>query len=147
MTREMQKELEEKYFRECGDRAVAEEMARMDYDADQASSDYYPHYDEGSRRILVLAKRWSRATTQTKTRRIMNEDKILEMFFEKARWQYAIEKGLFKDMNKAVMYQLTTPEARLAMYQRIKSGNYKIMPPHTAKDSERQRRFPYGLRE
>ena len=30
------------------------------------------------------------------------------MFFEKARWQYAIEKGLFKDMNKAVMYQLTT---------------------------------------
>lgn len=63
----------------------------------------------------------------------MNEDRILEMFFEKARWQYAIEKGLFKDMNKAVMYQLTTPEARLAMYQRIKSGNYKIMPPHTAK--------------
>ena len=55
------------------------------------------------------------------------------MFFEKARWQYAIEKGLFKDMNKAVMYQLTTPEARLAMYQRIKSGNYNIMPPHTAK--------------
>lgn len=54
----------------------------------------------------------------------MNEDRILEMFFEKARWQYAIEKGLFKDMNKAVMYQLTTPEARLAMYQRIKSGTY-----------------------
>ena len=63
----------------------------------------------------------------------MNEDRILEMFFEKARWQYAIEKGLFKDMNKAVMYQLTEPKARLAMYQRIKSGNYKIMPPHTAK--------------
>lgn len=63
----------------------------------------------------------------------MNEDRILEMFFEKARWQYAIEKGLFKDMNKAVMYQLTTPEARLSMYQRIKSGNYKIIPPHTAK--------------
>lgn len=63
----------------------------------------------------------------------MNEDRILEMFFDKARWQYAIEKGLFKDMNKAVMYQLTEPKARLAMYQRIKSGNYKIMPPHTAK--------------
>jgi hypothetical protein len=52
MTREMQKELEEKYFRECGDRAVAEEMAQMDYDADQASSDYYPHYDEGSGEYL-----------------------------------------------------------------------------------------------
>lgn len=48
MTREMQKKLEEKYFRECGDMAVAEEMAQMDYDADQASSDYYPHYDEYS---------------------------------------------------------------------------------------------------
>ena len=48
MTRETQKDLENKYFRECGDRAVAEEMAQMDYDADQASSDYYPHYDEGS---------------------------------------------------------------------------------------------------
>lgn len=48
MTKEMQKELEEKYFRECGDRTVAEEMAQMDYDADQASSDYYPHYDECS---------------------------------------------------------------------------------------------------
>lgn len=48
MTREMQKELEEKYFRECGDRVVAEEMAQMDYDADQAAADYYPHYNEGS---------------------------------------------------------------------------------------------------
>lgn len=46
MTREMQKELEEKYFRECGDMAVAEEMAQMDYDADQAAADYYTHYDE-----------------------------------------------------------------------------------------------------
>ena len=32
----------------------------------------------------------------------MNEDRILEMFFEKARWQYAIDKGLFKDMNKVI---------------------------------------------
>lgn len=46
----MQKDLENKYFRECGDREVAEMMAQMDYDADQASSDYYPHYDKGSGR-------------------------------------------------------------------------------------------------
>ena len=63
----------------------------------------------------------------------MNEDKILSMFFEPERWQCAINKGFDKDINKATLYQLTTPEARLAMYQRIKSGNYKIMPPHTAK--------------
>ena len=48
MTSEMQKDLENKYFRECGDREVAEMMAQMDYYADQASSDYYPHYDECS---------------------------------------------------------------------------------------------------
>ena len=63
----------------------------------------------------------------------MNEDKILSMFFETERWQYAINKGFDKDINKATLHQLTTPEARLAMYQRIKDGKYKIMPPHTAK--------------
>ena len=63
----------------------------------------------------------------------MNEDKILSMFFEPERWQNAISKGIDKDINKATLYQLTTPEARLIMYERIKSGNYKIMPPHTAK--------------
>lgn len=55
------------------------------------------------------------------------------MFFETERWQYAINKGFDKDINKATLHQLTTPEARLAMYQRIKDGKYKIMPPHTAK--------------
>lgn len=63
----------------------------------------------------------------------MKEDKILSMFFETERWQYAINKGFDKDINKATLHQLTTPEDRLAMYQRIKDGKYKIMPPHTAK--------------
>ena len=63
----------------------------------------------------------------------MKEDKILSMFFETERWQYAINKGFDKDINKATLHQLTTPESRLAMYQRIKDGKYKIMPPHTAK--------------
>lgn len=63
----------------------------------------------------------------------MKEDKILSMFFETERWQYAINKGFDKDINKATLHQLTTTEARLAMYQRIKDGKYKIMPPHTAK--------------
>lgn len=63
----------------------------------------------------------------------MKEDKILSMFFETERWQYAINKGFDKDINKATLHQLTTPDARLAMYQRIKDGKYKIMPPHTAK--------------
>lgn len=62
----------------------------------------------------------------------MKEDKILDMFFEPERWQYAIAKGVDKDINKATLYQLTTPEARSLMYQRMRDGQYKIMPPHTA---------------
>lgn len=64
---------------------------------------------------------------------IMNEDKILRMFFEPERWQYAISKGIDKDISKAQLYQLCKPEARVAMYNAIKEGRYKICPPHTAK--------------
>lgn len=62
----------------------------------------------------------------------MKEDKILQMAFLPERWQYAIQKGLDKDINKATLYQLTTPEARALMYQKIRDGKYRIMPPHTA---------------
>lgn len=62
----------------------------------------------------------------------MKEDKILQMFFEPERWQYAIAKGMDKDMDNATMYRLTTPQARAEMYRRIRDGKYKIMPPHTA---------------
>lgn len=61
------------------------------------------------------------------------KDKILEMFFELPRWQYAIEKGVGKHINKGALYQLTKPEARIAMYQAIRDGRYEIAPPHTAK--------------
>lgn len=59
-------------------------------------------------------------------------DKILQKFFEPARWQYAIEKGVFKDVPKGVLYQLCKPEARAAMYAAIRDGRYEIAPPHTA---------------
>ena len=63
----------------------------------------------------------------------MTNDKILQMFFEKERWTYAIDKGVGKDINKGQLYQLTKPEVRAKMYQAIASGNYTIAPPHTAK--------------
>lgn len=63
----------------------------------------------------------------------MTNDKILQMFFEKERWAYAIDKGVGKDINKGQLYQLTKPEVRAKMYQAIVSGNYVIAPPHTAK--------------
>lgn len=40
----------------------------------------------------------------------MKEDKILEMFFAPERWQYAIAKGVVKDISKGVLYKLTKPE-------------------------------------
>lgn len=63
----------------------------------------------------------------------MKEDKILEMFFEPERWQYAISKGVDKDISKAQLCQLCKPEVRIAMYEAIRDGRYKICPPHTAK--------------
>ena len=59
-------------------------------------------------------------------------DKILSMFFEAGRWEYAIAKGVGKDVPKNVLYQLCKPEVRLKMYDAIRTGQYEIAPPHTA---------------
>lgn len=61
-----------------------------------------------------------------------NEDKILRMFFEPERWQYAIDKGIVKDIRKDQLYQLCKPEVRLNIYALMKEGKYRISPPHTA---------------
>lgn len=60
------------------------------------------------------------------------EDKILRMFFEPDRWEYALNKGIDKHISKSDLYQLTKPDTRAAMYQAIKEGRYEIAPPHTA---------------
>lgn len=60
------------------------------------------------------------------------KDILLEKFFELSRWEYAIEKGIGKDINRRDLYQLTKPEMRAKMYQAIKNGMYEIAPPHTA---------------
>ncbi len=49
------------------------------------------------------------------------------------RWQYAIGKGIGKDVRRDQLYQLAKPEVRAAIYQAIKEGRYQISPPHTAK--------------
>lgn len=59
-------------------------------------------------------------------------DKILSMFFDMERWEYAIAKGVVKDVPKNVLYQLCKPEVRVVMYDAIKNGRYEIAPPHTA---------------
>ncbi|MBQ1839778.1 MAG: hypothetical protein II128_00390, partial [Atopobiaceae bacterium] len=40
------------------------------------------------------------------------DDKILQMFFDPKRWEYAIEKGCVKGVSKADLYQLCKPEER-----------------------------------
>ena len=74
------------------------------------------------------------------------DDKILKMFFDGGRWEYAIAKGVGKDVPKNVLYQLCKPEVRLAMYEAICNGKYEIAPPHTAlipKDSPGEFRTVY----
>lgn len=75
-------------------------------------------------------------------------DKILEMFFDGGRWEYAIAKGVGKDVPKNWLYQLCKPEVRLKMYEAIKNGKYEIAPPHTAlipKDTPGEFREVYSL--
>lgn len=62
----------------------------------------------------------------------MTEDKLLRMFFEPERWEYAIAKGVGKDIPKNWLYQLCKPEVRERMYIAIANGEYEIAPPHTA---------------
>lgn len=62
----------------------------------------------------------------------MEEDKLLKMFFEPSRWEYAIAKGVGKDIPKNWLYQLCKEEVRVEMYKRIKAGTYEIAPPHVA---------------
>ena len=76
----------------------------------------------------------------------MGKDSILEMFFEKERWTYAIEKGVGKGVSKASLCRLTKPEVRASMYRAIAEGKYEIAPPHTAmipKDAPGEYRMVY----
>lgn len=58
-------------------------------------------------------------------------DIILEKFFEMPRWEYAIDKGVGKDISRRDLCQLAKPEVRAQMYRAIKDGRYEIAPPHT----------------
>ena len=60
-------------------------------------------------------------------------DILLQKFFELKRWEYAIDKGVGKDINRAQLYQLTKPEVRIRIYEAMRDGRYEIAPPHTAK--------------
>ena len=59
-------------------------------------------------------------------------DILLQKFFEKKRWENAIEVGVGKGIDKGELKKLTSPEVRVAMYNAITTDNYEISPPHQA---------------
>lgn len=59
-------------------------------------------------------------------------DILLRKFFEKERWEQALEVGVGKGIDKGELRKLTSPEVRLAMYNAIITDNYEIAPPHQA---------------
>ena len=59
-------------------------------------------------------------------------DILLQKFFEKERWEDALEVGVGKGINKGELKKLTSPQVRVAMYNAIITDNYEIAPPHQA---------------
>lgn len=60
------------------------------------------------------------------------EDKILEIFIDPQRWSKAIEKGVLKDIRKNVLIALTSEHNRIQITDMLLTGNFAIIPPHTA---------------
>ena len=59
-------------------------------------------------------------------------DILLQKFFEKERWEQALETGVDKHIDKGELRKLCSPEVRIALYKAIISDNYEIAPPHEA---------------
>lgn len=59
-------------------------------------------------------------------------DILLQKFFEKERWEQALETGVDKHIDKGELRKLCTPEVRVALYNAIATDNYEIAPPHQA---------------
>lgn len=59
-------------------------------------------------------------------------DYLLSEFFKKERWEFAIEIGVDKHIDKGELRRLLTPEVRLRLYEAIKNDNYAISPPRIA---------------
>ena len=59
-------------------------------------------------------------------------DILLQKFFEKERWEQALETGVGKGIDKGELRKLCSPQVRAALYHAIISDNYEIAPPHQA---------------
>lgn len=59
-------------------------------------------------------------------------DILLQKFFEKDRWESAIDIGVGKHIDKGELRKMTSPETRVRLYQAIATDNYAISPPRIA---------------
>lgn len=62
----------------------------------------------------------------------MQKDFLLGMFFEKERWEKAINTAVLKDIDKTELRKLCSPQVRANMYEAIRNNKYIIAPPHQA---------------
>jgi len=60
------------------------------------------------------------------------KDILLEKVFEAERWEAAINKGVFKGIDKGELRQLCSPDTRIRLAMAILEDNYEIAPPHQA---------------
>lgn len=58
------------------------------------------------------------------------ESKLLKMMFEHSKWVDMVERANEKGINVTIVKQLANPHIRIQLYERIKSGEYEIAPPH-----------------
>ena len=57
-------------------------------------------------------------------------DILLQKFFEKERWEEALETGVDKHIDKGELRKLCSPAVRIQLYNAIVTDNYEIAPPH-----------------
>lgn len=60
------------------------------------------------------------------------EDILLKKFFEKERWESAIQTAFEKDINQQLLREMSIPENRVMLYRQLRDNQYQIAPPHEA---------------
>lgn len=60
------------------------------------------------------------------------QNKLLELMFQKERWELLIEKADLKGIDKSELRQMCKPEVRAAIYTAIKNETIEFMPSHMA---------------
>lgn len=60
------------------------------------------------------------------------QDKLLELMFQKERWEALIEKAELKGIDKGELRKMCKPEVRAAIYMAIKNETMEFMPSHMA---------------